>query len=405
MPTRRLPAILKNLLLPAVLIMAASASPQLPAVTESPPHTTDFSERVMPSDPDRTVLLLRFSSPVHTAVNENNTAEAHITIPRDAARPMPVVVLLHYWGATDFQVEERLARDLAARGIASAMLVLPYHMRRSPQNVVSGKYAIRPDVDFLKETITQAVMDVKRLIDYLTSKSDFNPNAIGLTGISLGAVVGSLIYAVEPRITAAALLLGGVDIAHLIWHSSVTIETRNGFRRQGYTEDRLREALASVEPMNYANSEKGSRLLVVGAKYDEVVPTEDTRKLIDAFGQPIVLWLDSGHYGGAIVERRLYRNVAEFFLAKFFNTEYNPPPTIRTPTLRVGVHYNPEFELTVGIGLDLWRSRDGKTIVNAMITTEGPALFGGQTVTKGLMAGIVLTPKGPVWGLFWSVIL
>ncbi|MFX9638786.1 hypothetical protein ABTO85_20010, partial [Acinetobacter baumannii] len=78
--------------------------------------------------------------------------------------PVPVVVLLHYWGAPDTKVEDEIAQLLARRGIAAVAMPLPYHLGRSPMGRRSGELAIVPDPRSLNQTMTQAVLDVQRTI-------------------------------------------------------------------------------------------------------------------------------------------------------------------------------------------------------------------------------------------------
>lgn len=384
-----------------------AAYAQVPPVDSRPEPIPTSDYRILPraSDPEQTVFVLRFPSPIVTAIQENNTAVVDVYEPRDARRPMPIVILLHYWGATDLDVERRFAKDLNARGFAAAVVTLPYHLQRTPPGQKSGEYAIRPDVNFLKETITQAVFDIKRLLDWIESRPlQYDASRIALAGISLGAVVGSLAVGADERISAGAFLLGGVDLAHLIWHSSVTINTRNGFRGLGYTEERLRQELESVEPARYARPEIGDSILVMGARFDEIVPAEDTEKLVRAFDAKHVVWLNSGHYGGAIVERRIYRTVAEFLQSQFTSGEFSPP-SVQVPTIRVGVHYNTDYKLTVAAGLDLWKAPQSKGFISGMISPEGPFLFGGLTPAKGFTFGVTITTNKVTWGAFWGVVL
>lgn len=385
---------------------ALQGFPQLPPINAKPEPTSDYRISPRASDPEQTVFALRFPSAIVTSVPENNTAIVEIYEPRDARRPMPVVILLHYWGATDLDVERRFAKDLNARGMAAAVVTLPYHLQRTPPGQKSGEYAIRPDVAFLKEAITQAVFDIKRLLDWIESRpQQYDVSRTALAGISLGAVVGSLTVGVDDRISAAAFLLGGADLAHLLWHSSVTIHTRNALRGLGYTEQRLRQELESVEPMRFARPQIGHSILVIGARFDEVVPTEDTEKLIRAFEAQHVLWLDSGHYGGALVERRIYRTVAEFFQAKLTTGVFSLPNSVQVPTIRVGIHYNTDYKLTVAVGLDLWKAPQNKGFVSGMITPEGPLLFGGVTPSRGLTVGVAVTANKVSWGVFWGLVL
>lgn len=336
----------------------------------------------------------------------NNTVEVRVIVPRDAVRPVPVVILLHYWGARNVSVEERIAKRLNAFGIASAILTLPYHMSRSPPGVLSGELAMKADTAHLRLVVTQAVWDVRRLIDWIEEQSELDASRIAVAGTSVGAVIGSLVYSVDERVGSAALLLPGGDLAHQIWTSSVLVPIRLEFRRQGYTLERLREELASVEPLNYATPDLGNDVLIVAAKFDEVVPPEDARKLIAAYGEPQSIWLDTGHYGGALIEWRLNRLVAEYMHAKFSGQPFNPPGSLGELTIRIGIQYNPDYKLTLAAGVDLWRSgRPLNLFVTGLATTEGFLIFAGRPFGRGFSAGVTLTQRRATWGIFWGFVL
>jgi len=378
----------------------------LPSVRSHPELWKDFREFVRPSPPERTIMLVRFASAIRSNVPENNTVEAEIWTPRDAPRPVPIVVLLHYWGASDFVVEERFAKDLNSRGIAAVMMALPYHMRRSPSDVASGALAIRADTEHLREGLTQAVFDVKRLVDYLSTKSEFDLNRLGISGISLGGIVASLVYNVDSRFRCAAIVLGGGDIAHIIWNSSFTVDIRAEFRKKGYTEDRLREELRAVEPLEYVAPQRGGDVLVIGAKYDEVIPEESTQKLVDAYANSHVVWLTTGHFGGALVERKLFRTATGFFESEFFEKTFEIPSMISAPTVRLGVVVVPGYELTIAAGMDVWRpKRLRNVVVNGWITPEGPLLWANLELERGLGVGFALTKDRFTFGIGWSVVL
>ncbi len=378
----------------------------LPSLTEPPPPTTDFREFPRVSDPERTVLVLRFPSALTTAYPENNLVEAEILKPREAPHPMPVVVVLHYWGATSLTVEERFARALNERGIAVAILTLPYHLRRSPKGVQSGILVIKPDVRHLRETMTQAVMDVKRLVDWIQKQSDLDARRIGLAGISLGAIIGSLAFAVEPRFSACALLLGGADLAHIIWNSPATIETRNKLRTMGYTEEKLREELQTVEPLHYLRKDMSEKVLLVSAQYDDIIPRRAFDRLYEDLGEPKTVWVNAGHYGAIVVERRLSQMVADFFSARFSGSSYTPPDFLWAPAVRVGLNYNPDYQLSLAIGVDLWKANArGTVFATGMLTPQGPLLYAGVPVGQRFSVGAVATKRRVTFGILWSIIL
>lgn len=386
-------------------LFLSSALGQLPKITDPSSPTTEYVVTPRPAESNEVHLLLRYPSQVVTTTRENNTVEVELLLPRDAPKPFPCVILLHYWGATDNQAVIRLGRRLNEKGIGAAILTLPHHMRRAAPGSRSGLAAIQPDPASIRENMTQAVFDVKRLIDWLQTNPDINDEKIGLAGVSLGGIVGALSTGVDSRIAAAAFLLAGGDLAHLLFNSSVTVEVRRELRRKGIDEADLRKELQPIEPLNYARPDLGPTVLVVGAKFDNVVPVPDTEKLIEAWHPGTVVTLDTGHYGGVLVERRIFRTVADFFASKFNLSPDTQPKSFGSPTIRVGLSYAYDYGLTVGAGIDIFKTPKRDWHVSGFITPIGPVLFGGKEVGNGFSVGIGASRKGPTIAAFWSVVL
>jgi dienelactone hydrolase len=343
---------------------------------------------------------------VSTGYVENDTVRLRVFTPTDSFGPVPIVVLLHYWGATDTSLERSAARRLAEAGIASVIVPLPYHLDRTPPGVSSGSMAVRPDVDALINTMVQSVLDVRRAVDWIETRPEFRHDQIGITGTSLGALVTALSFAVEPRFAAASFMLGGVDVAHIIWHSSRVVSQREELRRQGFTEDRLREALAPIEPMNYLQPTDKRPSFVIAAKYDTVIPPADAEKLLTRLGNVKTTWLDTGHYGGALVQAKLVTTVSRFFSQTFRGTDFNAPDSLYAPTIRWGIGLNDETGLQVMAGIDVWRLKaNGETFASVMITPRGGQGFLGQTVSKNFAIGIAVTRKRTTVGMLWSIVL
>lgn len=381
-------------------------APTQALVTDSVPPIS-FSDWVPERSDDDEIeeFRVRFPSPVVTGQATNDEVTVRLVLPKRRTGPVPVVLLLHFWGAADQRIERSLASDLARSGVASALVALPYHMERTPPGSRSGERAILPDPNHLISTMTQAVLDVRRTVDFLVTRPEFDRDRVGLAGTSLGSIVGSLVYAVEPRINTAAFMLGGIDVAHILWHSSRVVKVRDELRRQGFTEDKLRLALEPIEPTRYLNSRAG-RTFVIGGKFDTVVPPADTQKLINALPSSEKLWLDTGHYGGVFVQRRIMKLVAQFFAVEFTTGGFEPPSRIYAPTVRIAVQANTESGMQVGIGVDLWRSNArGDLFSSFVLTPRGPQLFLGARIDRGLSIGVFGTAKRVSPGVFWSTVL
>lgn len=386
--------------------LTAQGQEPLPDILQPPPKNVSWTVFPRPSGADQVVSLVRFPSPVLTESPRNNTVEVLLFRPRDAVRPIPVVILLHFFGAVNLRFEERMAAELNRRGIAVAVLTLPYHLGRAQSASASGLEALRPDPVFLARTVAQATLDCRRLIDYLETQSDLDSSRIATVGTSLGGILSSLVYAVDERVKANASLLAGADIAHIIWTSTVTARLRGQLQGRGVTLEVLRRVMQPVEPLAHARQKLGESMLVVRALYDDVILPEDTEKLVEAFGVSHVVVLPTGHYGGALLEARLYRLVGDFLASEFRGFSFSAPDAILGPTIRIGLQYNPATELSLVAGVDLYRiGKRPELFASAFLSTDGILLYVGRPLAHGFSAGVVYAPGGFTWGIAWTFVL
>ncbi len=238
---------------------------------------------------------LTYPSPVKTDIAENNTVWAHFWLPKDDQKKRPAVVLLHWLGG-NFAPLELVGRRFAERGIASMMIYLPHYGRRAAKDAEKREKMISPDFEETLSSFKQAVLDVRRAGDWLAARPDIDRFRIGLMGISLGSLVGSLVAGVDPKFTRVVLVIGGGDLAAICFNDAK--ETRRIKRKlegDGTTPDQLREKLRAVEPLTYARRADPSSILMINAENDEVIPRACTEKLWEAFGKPKISWYKSSH--------------------------------------------------------------------------------------------------------------
>jgi dienelactone hydrolase len=400
-------AITKAVIVGFLCFAGASLTLAQPSNIAQPPPKIAFDPwREVARSEFLTEYAVSFPSAAVSGIAVNDTVRPRVLLPTDTFGPVPVVVLLHYWGASDVSLERNVARRLAQSGIASVIVPLPYHLDRTPQGMVSGQMAVEPDMAKLQATMRQSLLDVRRAVDWIESRSEFDRSKIGIAGTSLGALVSALAFAVEPRFAASCYLLGGADIAHILWHSSRVVSQREELRRQGYTEGKVRQELAGIEPLNYLDGSDARPSYVIAAKFDTVVPPADAEKLIGALGNVQTTWLDTGHYGGALVQNKLIRAVSGFFSQTFRGPGFSAPDSLYAPTIRWGINLNDETGLQVMAGIDVWRLRaNGETFAAVMITPRGGAGFIGHTVSRNFAIGLTVLRKRTTVGALWSIVL
>lgn len=356
---------------------------------------------------DSTEYLAHFPSAFKSEYPENDNVSLTVFLPvqDDEQRAIPVVLILHYWGAPNLRVERSLAQELNRRGIGAAILTLPYHLSRTPRGATSGALAVQPDPAKLRNMMIQSTQDCIRSIDFIESRSP-RLQVLGIYGTSLGALIGSLAYGVEPRLKNAAFLLGGADMAKLIWNSSRVGHVKEALRFKGFDEAKLAAELKPIDCAPYLMQKPVGRTFLVSAKYDTVVPPESSRKLNQLLPSSKTLEIETGHYGGVFIQERLLREVALFFAAVAGDRDYEPPTQLISPTIRVGVTFEVPGRYDIVGGIDLLKlDADGKTYASLLLTPRNPVFWVGRDIGNGMNVGIGISNQRVRPGVFWSTVL
>jgi len=394
------------IMLSALLFGACLTLAQTAPVAQAPPPIAFPDWKEVDRSATEIEYSASFPSAMETPYPANNVVPLRILMPAEATGPIPAVIVLHYWGTRDLKVERALGAELNRHNIAAVLLTLPYHLSRTPPGYVSGELALEPDPELIIQNMVQSVWDVRRAADWIDSRPEFDHSRVGIAGSSLGAIVATMAYGVDKRFADATFVLGGVDLARIIWTSSRTVRERDVLRKQGFTEDKLRRALAPIEPRPYLEQRTEGTTFVIGANYDTVMPRASTEELIKALGNSKTLFVDTGHYGGLFVERRLLREVGNFFGAEFTGKDFTPPSRIYAPTIRIGGIANTVDGFDLAAGLDLFKfDREGNAFSTILITPRGTELFVGRQLDNRISIGVLGTRRKVGVALFWSTVL
>ena len=124
--------------------------------------------------------------------------------PSTAAGRLPVAIVLHETGGdrNSGNVID-IANAMVARGFV-AVAINGRNFDTYTQAIKNAYDNPGHDYPFLYDT----AWDVMRLIDYLVTRDDVDPARIGLTGISKGGMETVLVAAADPRVAAAAPIIG-----------------------------------------------------------------------------------------------------------------------------------------------------------------------------------------------------
>jgi poly(3-hydroxybutyrate) depolymerase len=166
--------------------------------------------------------------------------------PEASAQGTPAVILLHFLGATGSGDLKNFARDLSKRGIAGAVMTLPFHMERLPRGQKRGGAFVDKDLDVVAKAFEQSASDVRTVTDWLSAREGVDETRIGIAGISLGAIITHLAMGQDARLTAGVAILGGGNLPD-IYTSSFTDRFLN--RRQIIPPTRLKHFAPSIRSL------------------------------------------------------------------------------------------------------------------------------------------------------------
>ena len=278
------------------------------------------------------VYRITYPSPIITRLEQNNTIPADYYLPKNLKPGVkyPAVICLHILDGNE-PLTDLVCSVLARRGIPAISFKLPYYGSRGMPG--KGPNALAENPKMFLGAIAQAGEDVRRTVDLLASRKEINPERIGISGISLGAIVAASSAGAEPRLHRAALMLAGGDLARIIHHSRETRTLSRMINQLPPDERReVEEAIALADPLHSAaelrDRARDGRVLMLNASEDEVIPRQCTEKLANVLGiADRVVWFEGlGHYTAMAELPRALKLTAEFFAADMPETALDEPP-------------------------------------------------------------------------------
>lgn len=228
------------------------------------------------------------------------------------------VVVLPITGG-DYDVSTLFAEDLATAGFT----VLRFERRAEwlfSEGDGKGEAREPRDIARLGE---QYLVDVAQGIEWFAEHGGVDPDRIGMLGISLGAIFSSRVAAVNPRIKAVVLLIGGAGFAGIL-ESARDREVRQ-YRaalaaRHGVSESELRplfeEALTGLDNEPYVSALDPSSALMISGMFDAVVRPRFARRLWVAANRPRHIRLPCGHYSAVVFLPLIKAWSRSFFVKK-----------------------------------------------------------------------------------------
>jgi dipeptidyl aminopeptidase/acylaminoacyl peptidase len=146
----------------------------------------------------------------------------------------------------------------------------------------------------MRDGFIESVGDIRRAIDVLATRPEVDSKRVGLLGISMGAILGTLVTANDDRLKTAVLIVGGGD-----WQT-IAKQSQERFARDrrkiGLLKPEELSLLDDIDPKNFAAHIAPRPLLMISASRDSIIPPDSAKILFDAAREPKKqIWIDSGH--------------------------------------------------------------------------------------------------------------
>ena len=244
----------------------------------------DIQDKVIEETSDFTIHDLTYASP------KGGRVPAYLIVPKGHG-PFAAVLFGHYGLGTrsEFIPEAKL---YAKAGAVSLIPDYPWD-RPNPWHTTVD-HVDKPLED--RATYIQAVVDLRRGMDLLITRSDADPKRVAYVGHSYGAQWGSILSAVDKRMKASVLMAGVAEQADIMLRSNDPdlVELRKN-QPAGQLENYVQE-LSQIDALHFVGRAAPVALLLQFANFEKYFDRTSEQHYIDAASEPkIVLWYDTGH--------------------------------------------------------------------------------------------------------------
>ncbi len=140
----------------------------------------------------------------------------------------------------------------------------------------------------------QAIIDLRRGVDLLSTRPDVHPKRLGFVGFSFGATLGGILCGVEQRIQAYALMGGGLRLTEFLQRRYAQV-----------AQDAYIRAIAPFDVVNYIGHASPAAVLYQFGRQDGNVPKQDALEFYQFGPEPKeIRWWDGDHQLNAEATRQ-----------------------------------------------------------------------------------------------------
>jgi len=211
-----------------------------------------------------------------------------MALPLKSEGKLPVIIFLHGSGQRKEFIDE-IATPFTKAGFAMISFDQLLCGKRKVQGNLAGAMGWR-------NRSWMTVNDTRRLVDFLKTQPEFDPERIYLTGASYGAITGTVVLAKEKRIKAGALVVGGGDIDAML--NAPLIRKEVPAPALFVAKILAKYFVGVADPVRHAPMTAGTPVLMQSGSDDMLVSPEAGAALYAALGEPKeIRWYPIDHPG------------------------------------------------------------------------------------------------------------
>ncbi|MCW5829692.1 MAG: alpha/beta hydrolase family protein [Deltaproteobacteria bacterium] len=217
-------------------------------------------------------------------------------VSRRGFSPRRAIVHVHGWMEPGSILEDVLVGPLMCRGLDADLyhFQLPHHGERQiRESRYDGAMFVTADLMLTFEAIRQSVMDTRTVIQHVLNLGIYDE--VGVTGISLGAMVTKLTACTESRISWAVPIIGHLDLTDVIDKAPILDEVRKEMASFGISTQKLGELIELVGFTRVMPVIPHERIIVVAARDDVFVRADSMRRQLDRWPGVQEVWIPGGH--------------------------------------------------------------------------------------------------------------
>jgi dienelactone hydrolase len=208
--------------------------------------------------------------------------------PKSKQGPFPLVVILPGGDGRKDNIVESTAyqsaytNDLTEKGYAVFSLDVQFHGERKGNNNYRESLFRNKQINGWRNLVVQTVIDVRRALDYLDTRTEIDVSRVGCIGGSMGGLLTFALTAVEDRISVSVSSVG------LPWSQNLW---------KGFEWDDMPFVQSVIGPQNFAPRINDRPFLMMMATQDRHYSVEDSEELFRLVNstKKQIIWFESEH--------------------------------------------------------------------------------------------------------------